>query len=55
MSQLEKLDSCYSEGSSDNVYNALCQLLTYMPLLDIVDIKCKLVLHCSSAISLVMG
>jgi len=44
MSQLEKLDADESEsspGSNARVYNALSQLLTYMPLLDIVDTKCK--------------
>jgi len=47
ISQLEKLESGDGEMSERNskcVYNALSQLLTYMPLLDIVDMKCKLVL-----------
>jgi len=47
ISQLEKLE----EGAGDvldgdnapRVYNAVVQLLTYMPLLDVVDTKCKLV------------
>ena len=44
MSQLEQFDADESESSQGNsmrVYNALSQLLTYMPLLDIVDTKCK--------------
>jgi len=47
ISQLEKLEDGaddVSDGDSDpRVYNAVIQLLTYMPLLDVVDTKCKLV------------
>jgi len=32
-----------SHGDGANVYNAVIQLLNYMPLLDLVDTKCKYV------------
>jgi len=42
MRQMEKMDSeAGDRGHTDSVYNALCRLLTYVPLLDIVDTNCK--------------
>jgi len=44
MSQLENIEPATSdltEGSSNSVYKAVNHLLTYMPLIDIVDTKCK--------------
>jgi len=40
ISQLEKMD--FGEvGNSSAVFDAVSQLLTYMPLLDLVDTKCR--------------
>ena len=42
ISRLEKLGEGTSDASDgDSVYKAVIQLLTYMPLLDIADTKCK--------------
>jgi len=49
ISHLEKLASVtsgLSGGGSTSVYNAVIHLLTYIPLLDVVDTKCKSVRLC---------
>ena len=55
---MEKLDpdeSESSQGSNVRVYNALNQLLTYMPLLDMVDTKCKSVCLFINGVSVSVG